>query len=324
MIYSPLISEWLCQYGPNYLSHATNNCDALFLGGRLCSAEELLQQSGTCECEVDINGSRCKVEKKVGIEATNYLLCYEKTSKKTSQMFTVTIAPKYALTNKPASAKDRGLFWTYKEGVKLVPSQGPENEEKAFLAALVGQVFAAVDQQSQVELIESDPSLASSVSKEDAQATIRSIWKFTQKKGLFGESALLDLWDRTFGLRNHYIRSVICTAKNRVLWNYGSVALIIGRCPDKLCSPFPLARSRLLPFDEERSDGCEFYLKAPFQVDTGYYSESLESKENLVIGPKQFLDRYRQDPRVSDAIKSRFVDIETMYQSEKGLFSLVL
>ena len=49
-------------------------------------------------------------------------------------------------------------------------------------------------------------------------------------------------------------------------------------------------------------------------------SEPLESEENFILGPKQLLDPYREDSSIDDAIKARFVDIESLNESQTKKF----
>lgn len=321
--YSASITGWQSKAGQDYLSHATNNYEALFNEGKLLSAEEVLAKSGACECEINPQQERGIVTKAIVPEETNTILRYEKKSKKTTELIEVYIVPKYCKHVFPASTpvKDHGLFSTYKMAKAILPNAEikPQDDPDglfALLDELCPQAVLSVSQLKMEVISSSAENNAKEVRKEDIEKTIRAIWNYTQKKKLASQSALLDFRDATFGLRKAYIRSEIRTAKNRVLWEYGCVALIIGKAKEKLFSEFPLGM-KLLPFHESRSDGCEFYLKAPFQVESGHYSEPLDAEENLVLGPKKILDMYREK-----FPKANFVNIEDLNADERKLFTL--
>ena len=68
------VDVWLNKYGPNYLSHATNNHAILFREKRLFCAEEILRKKGCCECEINMYANRGTVEKTIKPEKTNLIL----------------------------------------------------------------------------------------------------------------------------------------------------------------------------------------------------------------------------------------------------------
>ena len=190
-------------------------------------------------------------------------------------MFEVCIIPKYSYQPLPDGfpVKDRGLFFTYKK--PATPEKTVEfiNEEDAeFLASLKLplSIFPKSEPDTtKMKVLETDSAnKAASCSREEIDETIKSIWCFGLKKGLCQETGLLDFHKATYGLS--YIQSVISTVKNGVYWSYGSVAIIIGNAERKLFSKYPLGLSRHMPFNQPISDRCEFYLKAPFQVDEGF------------------------------------------------------
>lgn len=340
---SPALQSWLDRHGQSFVSHATENHEVIFKSGVIRCAEEILLADKKCEHECGSIRRVTTIKDVYSVTGGNLgnifqIIYFEKKSKKTNASKFVYILPKFAqafvfgekgyrffLNKDKYQMKERSLFWVFKSLEKETDDiqsafdrdirrptpaerENPYHPYNIKISTMISYIYTQtlrLDEKNHV-----DP-------------TLREIYRYCLKKRVCPERLEYEI----YALRNNIfqldrvfeIGCDIRVAKNSVWWMYGKIALLIGNPLFKIANRYFPARSE---FEDSQANGREFRLKGPYQCDNGYYQVKIDDADNLILGPKSLLDQYRLNPEIPDSVKARFIDLESLTEEQRVIFSL--